>query len=439
MGCQAGMMMRKPAQIRASEKLIAHRYAAFFELWRSQISDPDVKMYLSAELHRQCMGVNLIASESMPSPGVMAASSLLGYAQTAEGPTGKRYFPRTEGIDALEREVELRAQALFGFPHANVQPHSATQANQAVYLSVLNERDTVLSLDFRCGGHLSHGVPGSLVARFHRVETYGPSEFEGHINIEQIEERIKATNARLIVAGASAYPRQIPFANICQLARGYGVPVLADVSHTAGFIAAGLHEAVSDAEYCTMSLHKTLCGPRGGIVLHRSNNGERLNRAVFPGLQGAILPNTIAAKAICLHEAQQVSFRLLQERVLANAKAIAHVFLDEGLSLYTGGTDTHLIVLRAPSALGADHDVAYLAEIGILTNANHVHSDAFGSAVKSGIRLGTMWISQFGFDPPKATLLARVVVDALRRARSQEVLRRRLAELVDSVVQMPVS
>src|ERR1041385_6801724 len=274
---------------RASEKVEVARYAPFLELWRSQIPDPIVKTYLFGELHRQNLGINLIASESMPtymfgelhrqnlginliasesmpSPAVMAASSALGYVQTVEGRSGRRWFPYTNAIDALERETEARAQALFGFPHANVQPHSATQANQAVYLSALKQGDVILSLDFCCGGHLSHGVSGSLAARLFRIETYGPSDFGGQIEIGQVEERIRATKARLIVAGASAYPRQVPFAGICQVARRYEVPVLADISHTAGFIAAGLHGAVSDADYCTLSLHKTMCGPRGGII-----------------------------------------------------------------------------------------------------------------------------------------------------------------------------
>lgn len=425
-------MWRAPTY--ASEKWVARRYAPFLDLWQSQIHDPQVKAYLSAELDRQSVGVNLIASESMPSPAVMAASSALGYVQTVEGRIGKRLFPCTEGIDVIEHDAEERARALFGFPHANIQPHSATQANQAVYLTTLKEGDTILSLDFRCGGHLSHGASGSLVARFQHVETYGPSDFCGQIDMGQIEERIKTTNARLIVAGASAYPREVPFGSICRLARTYEIQILADISHTAGFIATGLHEAVSDADFCTMSLHKTMCGPRGGIVLHRSDNRSALDRAVFPGLQGAIQPNAIAAKAVCLYEARQPSFRQLQQRVLANARAMADVFIKEGLSLYTGGTDTHLIVLRATSEFGADDDVGRLRETGILTNANHVHGDRFGSAKKSGIRLGTMWMSQFGFSESQAASLARIIVDVLRRARSQDALRRRLTELVEDVL-----
>src|ERR1041385_5081893 len=422
---------------RASEKVEVARYAPFLELWRSQIPDPIVKTYLFGELHRQNLGINLIASESMPSPAVMAASSALGYVQTVEGRSGRRWFPYTNAIDALERETEARAQALFGFPHANVQPHRATQANQAVYLSALKQGDVILSLDFCCGGHLSHGVSGSLAARLFRIETYGPSDFGGQIEIGQVEERIRATKARLIVAGASAYPRQVPFAGICQVARRYEVPVLADISHTAGFIAAGLHGAVSDADYCTLSLHTTTRGPRGGIALDHSNGGGRLDRAVFPGLQGAILPNAIAAKAVCLHESRQPSFRRLQEAFLTNAKAMAAVFLDEGLSLYTGGTETPLIILRASSASSANHDVSRLAEIGILPNANHVHGDAFGSTAKSGIRLGTVWISQFGFNAEQAASLARIVIDVLRRARPQQTLRRRVTELVDQVIRGP--
>lgn len=413
------------------------RYGPSVRFLESQLRnvDPVVMNSVDFEIRRQTSAINLIASESMPSQSVMAASASLGYVQTVEGRSGRRWYPYVDGIDALESVAEARARTLFQFPEANVQPHSATQANQAVYLTVLNPGDTILSPAFTSGGHLSHGVRSSLAGRLYKIETYGPRSFGEQINMEDLEARIRKTNPHLIIAGCSAYPRQVPFESICRLGKQYGAHVLADISHTAGFVAAKLHSAVDAADFCTMSLHKTMCGPRGGIVLTQIKYRERLDKAVFPGLQGAILPNLVAAKAVCLGEASQNSFKGLQAEILTNARAMAQAFLEEGIDLYTGGTDTQLLVIRRGPSIDASLDVERLLQIGILTNANYVHGDTLGTTKMSGIRIGTTWITQLGFKAQHAAALAHAISEALKAKALQCVdLRRRLEKLIDEVV-----
>jgi glycine hydroxymethyltransferase len=295
------------------------------------------------EIRRQTSAINLIASESIPSLAVMAASATPGYVQTVEGRSGRRWYPAVDGIDGLEAAAETRAKSLFGFAEANVQPHSATQANQAVYLAVLNPGETVLSPEFTSGGHLSHGFASSFARRFYRIETYGTRDFGAEIALDDIERRIREVRPKLIIAGCSAYPRQVPFNAIARIAKYYDAIVLADISHTAGFIAAKLHPPVIDADLSTLSLHKTMCGPRGGIVLSQMSFSERISKAVFPGIQGAIFPGLLAAKAVCLSAATSDAFKRLQANILRNARAMAGVFSSEKIGMYTGGTDTHLL------------------------------------------------------------------------------------------------
>jgi glycine hydroxymethyltransferase len=397
--------------------------------------DPVVLDAVTLELRRQAAGVNLMASESMPSLPVMVASAMPGYVQTVEGTVGHRHFPLTDGIDRTELATNTRAQSRFGLTHVNSQPHTCTQAVQAVCFSALKPGDTILALGFNSGGHLSHGVRASLAGRFYTVKPYGPKSFEDQTDIDDVEKAIKLENPGLIIAGGSARPEQIRYDEFFRLGRGYGVPVLADISHPAGFIAAGLHPPVHDADFCVTSLHKTMCGPRGGIAMCKEEYGERLDRAIFPGLQGAVLPHAIAAKAACLHEAGQPSFVTLQRSILRNARAMAGVFRDEGFSLCGGTTDTHLILLRKQKPADAGIDVQHLVETGILTNANSVQGDRAG--MRSGIRLGTTWISQLGFNERQAAELARIVACVLKSNAAAPDMRRKLVDLVDEVISVP--
>jgi glycine hydroxymethyltransferase len=417
------------------------RYAISLEIFRSKLfEDSAVRESIAFEMMRQTGAINLIASESMADPAVMAASASLSYVQTVEGRSGHRWYPCVEGIDALETETEARAKALFNFPEANVQPHSATQANQAVYLAVVPPGSTILSPAFTSGGHLSHGVRASLAGRIYKIVTYGARSFSDEISIEDLERRIQDTRPQLIVAGCSAYPREIPYDLICRLGEHYGVPVLADISHTAGFVAAKIHSSVATADFCTMSLHKTMCGPRGGIILMQEKHKPRVDEAVFPGLQGAVLPSLIAAKAVCLRQASSKSFEEIQHRIIANAKAMAQAFLDCGIALYTGGTDTQLLVIRANPSADANQDVRRLLQLGVLTNANYVVGDKPGTTKMTGIRLGTTWITQLGLQPQHAAALARTISKCMK-ARDPEyaLLRRELNRLLEEVVDLSES
>jgi len=409
------------------------RHEPFLAFCRSQLAhvDPLIMGSINSEILRQTSAINLIASESMPSPAVMAASATPAYVQTVEGTTGHRWYPFVDGINALEAATEERVKSLFGFPEANVQPHSATQANQAVYLTVLEPGETILSMAFGSGGHLSHGFGSSLARRLYNIETFGVATFADSLDLDEIERRIQQIRPSLIVAGGSAYPRQIPFDAISRLAEAHGARLLADISHTAGLVAAKIHPAVTAADFLTMSLHKTMCGPRGGMVLTRSQYRDRLDRSVFPGVQGALFPNLMAAKAVCLMEAQTESFKQLQSDIVMNARAIADVLREEKIELFTGGTDSHLLIIRRDPSADSRSDVQRLLEVGLLTNPNYVHGDNMRANKMSGIRLGTTWITQLGFKPHHASALAVILAEALKsKASENESLRRRLHQVV---------
>ena len=364
-------------------------YAAALELCRSQLSGVDeiVAGAVEAELQRQST-INLIASESRPSMPVMAASSYLGYTQTVEGMPGRRWYPGGEAVDTIEADAITRAKSLFHFPAANLQAHSATQANQGVYLSALKPGDTILSPAFTSGGHLSHGAKLSLANRFYKIETYGVPSFDAPFDPEHLKQRIKQVRPALIIAGASAYPREFPYAEIAALAKANSSLLLADISHTAGLVAAGIHRPVGDADFCTLSTHKTMLGPRAGVILCRSDYKQRIDKAIFPGIQGAVFPNMMAAKAVCLAVAATSAFKGIQAAIVENAQAFAGIFADAKIPMFTGGTDSHLLLIRKKSGLDARADVARLERIGILTNANYTHGDSLSRGEMSGIRLG---------------------------------------------------
>jgi glycine hydroxymethyltransferase len=423
--------------IPALRRWFDQRYGDWICRLRSELGDidPFVMNSVDYEIRRQTSAVNLIASESMASRGVMAASGSPSYVQTVEGRSGRRWYPAVAGVDALETEAESRARLLFGLPEANVQPHSATQANQAVYLAALSPGDTILAPAFTSGGHLSHGFTSSFAQRFYKIQVYATQNFDAEISLDEIERCIRDVRPKLVIAGCSAYPRQTPFEAIVRLAASYGARALADITHTAGFIAAGLHPPVNKADFATLSLHKTMCGPRGGIALSQMPLSRELSKALFPGLQGAIQPSQLAAKTVCLREATSEDFKKLQAAILGNAKAMAKAFLNANIAMYTGGTDTHMLVIRSTDpAGGADDDVDRLLKAGILANSNYIHGDAVGKSRKSGLRIGTTWITQLGFDERDAEVLAYIIADVLDSRRYDSNFASRLHQLVDSVV-----
>jgi glycine hydroxymethyltransferase len=414
----------------------ASKYRAYLEYVRSQLSSVDPTVYdnLLLEIRRQSVGVNLVGSESLPDTAVMASSAAFGYVQTIEGRTGKRWYPFTDGIDAIERTGEERAKALFGFPQANLQPHSATQANQAVYLTSLRPGDTILTAAFTTGAHLSHGFGASFARRFYNIETYEVPSFDSALDLDDLEQRIIETRPSLIIAGCSAYPREIPFGEIRNFAHKYGARFLADISHTAGFIAAELHGPPKGADFCSMSLHKTMCGPRGGVLLTTPQYKNSIDRAVFPGVQGAVFPNVIAAKTICLGKAAEIGFKCLQTRIIENAQAMAEALLQSGVRLFTGGTDSHLLILQRDPTADARTDVENLLRIGLLTNANYVHGDELGRNRMSGIRIGTTWMTQVGFHPQHATRLGSIIANVLQSECSNDQDRQMVISLVEDVI-----
>jgi glycine hydroxymethyltransferase len=286
---------------------------------------------------------------------------------------------------------------------------------------------------FTSGGHLSHGFGASLARSLYRIETYSVPSFSECLNLDEIEKKVREVQPDLIVAGCSAYPRAIPFEAIALLAKRYECRLLADISHTAGMVAAGLHAPVSGADFASMSLHKTMCGPRGGILLTHPHLRKRVDKAVFPGIQGALFPQLMAAKAVCLHAADTETFRELQQHILENARAMAEVFLDQGIALFTGGTDSQLLILRMEVAGSAPAMVDKLARVGILTNANYTFGDALGICM-SGVRIGTTWISQLGFGADHSRSLAELVLQAMHPKADEEALGSRLMNLVEEVL-----
>lgn len=387
------------------------------------------------ELTREASHINMIASESLASEAVLLSWASLVHNQTIEGVIGKRWYPYTEAIDSIERLASRYACDLFGMPAANVQPHSATQANQAVMLATLKPGCRVLAMSFVSGGHLSHGFGSSLASRLFEIHTYEVPSLERELDYEYILRRAKAVRPHLIISGSSAYPRPIEFARVSAIAEEVKAIHLADMSHVAGMVASGLHPAVSSASFATTSLHKTLCGPRGGIILYEPENGASLSNAVFPGAQGAVMPNLIAAKLVALEEAMRPSFRTLQEEIISNARSLAAALIDGGIEVYTGGTDTHLVLMRLPANSESASMVARLERVGILCNRNFLPGDRASSKQMSGLRFGTTWITQLGFHSEDVHRVGELIVECMHSSEPDvPSLRSRCMGLLDDVV-----
>lgn len=411
-------------------------FAPAIEMQRAQLKAVDDFILRAMELeHCRQAHINLIGSESRASQPVMAASAYVGYTQTVEGTPDHRYFPACEAINTVETEGLSRAGSLLGFSAGNMQPNSATHANQAVYEAVLKPGDTIARMKGPDGGHISHGIDGSLAHRHFKIESYGVPSFGQLLDLDQFEAAIKKVRPKLIIIGASSYPRELPCDQIAALAKAYGALLLADISHPAGLVAAGVHKPVKSADFCTFSTHKTMLGPRAGVILCQPEFQAKIDRAVFPGIQGALFPHMMAAKAVCLAYAGTQEFRDIQATIVENAKTLAAVFAEHDLPMYTGGTDSHLLLVRKDPALDSRSDVARLQNIGILTNANYVHGDSPRSGLMSGIRMGTTWITQIGFKPRHTAELGHVLVEALRSDGDQnQHLHRRLERIVEDVL-----
>lgn len=360
-------------------------------------TDPAVAEAMALELKRQREKLELIASENIVSPAVMAAMGSVLTNKYAEGYPGKRYYGGCEYVDMVETLAIDRAKELFGAEYANVQPHSGSQANLAVYAAFLNPGDTVLGMNLSAGGHLSHGSPVNASGKLYNFVSYGVNE-NGLLDYDEIEKIALEKQPKMIVAGASAYPREIDFERIGEIAKKVGAIYFVDMAHIAGLVAAGLHVSpVPFADVVTTTTHKTLRGPRGGLILAKAQHGAALNKAIFPGNQGGPLMHIIAAKAVCFGEALTDEFKEYQRQLVKNCAALASALTQEGVDLVSGGTDNHLCLLdlRSLGVTGRELEER-LDSVGITTNKNSIPNDPQKPSVTSGVRLGTAAVTTRG-------------------------------------------
>ena len=377
--------------------------------------DPEVAAAMDRELKRQRENIELIASENIVSPAVMAAMGSVLTNKYAEGLPGKRYYGGCVYVDQAEQLAIDRACQLFGAKYANVQPHSGAQANLAVYFALLNVGDTVLGMDLSQGGHLTHGSPVNMSGKNYRFVSYGVDE-NGFLDYNEVEKLVRKERPKLVVAGASAYPRAIDFARLAEIAHGYGAYLMVDMAHIAGLVAGGVHQSpVPYADVVTTTTHKTLRGPRGGLIL--TNNAilaKRINSAVFPGTQGGPLEHVIAAKAVCFGEALKPSFKEYAENIVTNAKAMADALMARGVKLVSGGTDNHLMLidLREEEVTGKELE-ARLDSVHITANKNTVPGETRSPFVTSGVRLGTPAATTRGMGVEEMKVIADCIADCI--------------------------
>ena len=386
---------------------------------RLKILDPELAAAMEQEKRRQVEKIELIASENFVSLAVLEAQGSVLTNKYAEGYPGQRWYGGCEHVDVIEELARIRACELFGAEHANVQPHAGAPANLGVYLAALNPGDRVLGMDLAHGGHLTHGSPVNISGQFYRFFPYGVDRETGTIDMDQVERIAREVNPKLIVAGASAYPRQIDFAAFARIAREVGALLMVDMAHIAGLVAAGLHQnPVPHAEFVTSTTHKTLRGPRGGLILCAKDYARAIDKAIFPGIQGGPLMHVIAAKAAAFREAQEKSFRAYQQQIITNARVMAQELLGYGLTLLSGGTDNHLILVDLRNKKITGRDAAnILDEVGITVNKNAIPYDTENPVVTSGIRLGTPAVTSRGMKEEEMKVIARLIYQVVEGRR----------------------
>ena len=373
--------------------------------------DPELFAALESELGRQRQHIELIASENFVSPAVIAAMGTHLTNKYAEGYPGRRYYGGCEFVDVVENLAIERAKALFGADHANVQPHSGAQANIAVYFAFLKPGDTIMGMNLAHGGHLTHGSPVNMSGKYFNFVPYGIDESTGMIDYDKLLDQAKKCQPKMIVAGASAYSRSIDFKKFREIADAVGALLMVDMAHIAGLVAAGLHpDPVPYADIVTSTTHKTLRGPRGGLILCRSEYAKDIDKAIFPGTQGGPLMHIIAAKAVSLKEAMQPEFKEYQRQIIKNAAALAQALMDQGFNLVSGGTDNHLMLidLRNKDMTGKDAELQ-LDRVRITTNKNTIPNDPQSPFITSGIRLGTPAVTSRGMKEADMEKIARAI------------------------------
>ncbi len=384
--------------------------------WRSLAeSDPEIATAIAQELHRQNSGLELIASENFVSQAVLEAAGSVLTNKYAEGYPGKRYYGGCEFVDVAESLAISRAKGLFGAEHANVQPHSGAQANMSVYFTLLKPGDTVLGMNLAHGGHLTHGHPLNFSGKLYTIVPYGVRQDDERIDYDELERLAREHKPKMIMVGASAYPRVIDFARIGRIGREVGSPVVTDMAHIAGLVAAKVHPSpVPHSDFVTTTTHKTLRGPRGGMVLCRTQYAKDLDRALFPGVQGGPLMHIIAAKAVCLKEAMEPGFVGYQRQIVANAQRLARGLSDAGFRLVSGGTDNHLMLVDVFSkGLTGKAAEAALGKAGITVNKNAIPFDRNPPMVASGVRIGTPAVTSRGMREPEMDAIAELISRAL--------------------------
>jgi glycine hydroxymethyltransferase len=387
-------------------------------------TDPDIAAAIRHETDRQASGLELIASENFVSPAVLEAAGSVLTNKYAEGYPGKRYYGGCEFVDVAETLAITRAKALFGAEHANVQPHSGAQANMSVCLTLLKPGDTVLGMNLAHGGHLTHGHPLNFSGRFYTIVPYGVRQDDERIDYDAFERLAHEHRPKLIIVGASAYPRVIDFERAGAVAKAVGSPLMVDMAHIAGLVAARVHPSpVPHADFVTTTTHKTLRGPRAGLVLCREQYAKDLDRAVFPGVQGGPLMHIIAAKAVCFKEAAEPAFVTYQQQVVKNAQRLAAGLQAEGFRLVSGGTDNHIVLVDVFSK-GLTGKVAEkaLGEAGITVNKNAIPFDTNPPMVASGIRLGTPALTTRGMGEAEMDQVAAFIARALAAPEDARVL-----------------
>jgi len=401
-----------------------------------QLVDPELAEAIALEKRRQHDKLELIASENYVSLAVLEAQGSVLTNKYAEGYPGKRYYGGCEYVDIAERLAIDRAKAIFGADHANVQPHAGAQANMAVYFALLEPGDTVLGMNLAHGGHLTHGSPVNISGKYFNFISYGVAKETGTIDYAELERLAKEHRPKLIVAGASAYPRVIDFAAIGKVAAEAGAYFMVDMAHIAGLVAAGLHPSpVPYADVVTTTTHKTLRGPRGGMILCKAEFAKAIDKAIFPGTQGGPLMHIIAAKAVAFKEAMQPEFKLYQEQIINNAKTLAAGLLERGYDLVSGGTDNHLMLvdLRKQGVTGKAAETV-LDAVGITVNKNAVPFDPEKPTVTSGIRLGTPALTSRGMREPEMAAVAEMIAATLSNIDNEggrEKVAVRVKELCD--------
>ena len=384
--------------------------------WRTLAdTDPEIARTISDEVHRQNSGLELIASENFVSQAVLEAAGSVLTNKYAEGYPGKRYYGGCEFVDVAESLAISRAKKIFGADHVNVQPHSGAQANMAVYFTLLKPGDTVLGMNLAHGGHLTHGHPLNFSGKLYTIVPYGVRKDDERIDYDELDRLAHEHNPKMIMVGASAYPRVIDFERIARTGKAVGAPVVTDMAHIAGLVAAGVHPSpVPHSDFVTTTTHKTLRGPRGGMVLCRQQYAKDLDRTVFPGIQGGPLMHIIAAKAVCFQEALEPGFAEYQRQIVANAGRLATNLSAAGFRLVSGGTDNHLMLVDVFSrGLTGKVAEAALGKAGITVNKNAIPFDQNPPMVASGIRIGTPAITSRGMREPEMDIVGELIARAL--------------------------